>query len=153
MDGPFEGDLVRPLGLVTLNFGYAEYELDSFLERLAEATLLPPGWAQRPLGQKLSLLAQAIHALDASVHQRLDELLTQANDLFNRRNTLVHGCLLTGGRIVSGRLGVPEKKTSVEDLNALAEAASGWKERLWAYRWRQVEPLLIQPATRMPPNT
>jgi hypothetical protein len=152
VNGAFEGDLVRPLGLVTLNFGYAEYELDSFLERLASAELLPSTWAQRPLGRKLALLTEAISTLDASVKARHDELLSQAQELLVRRNGLIHGCLLSGGRIVSGRAGVSEKRTSVEDLNALAEAISAWKERLWSYRWRQVEPLISHRSSHAPPN-
>ena len=153
MNGAFEGDLVRPLGLVTLYFGYAEYELDSFLERLASAELLPSAWAQRPLGQKLAHLTEAIGTLDASVKPRHDELLGQAQELLTRRNSLIHGCLLAGGRVISGKAGVPERRTSVEDLYALAEAISAWKERLWSYRWRQVEPLLTHRSSNAPPNT
>lgn len=142
MNGVFEGDLIRPLGLVTMNFGYAEYELDSFLERLVLAGLLPDSWAQRPIGQKLNLLKQAIHPLAPSVQTRLDELLQQVQGLLDRRNTLIHGCLIAGGRVVSARSGVAEKHTSVEELNSLADEAFTWKEQLWSYRWRQIEPLL-----------
>lgn len=142
MNGAFEGDLIRPLGLVTLNFGYAEYELDSFIERLSSVGLAPESWAQRPIGQKLLLLTEAVRALDISVQAQLEALLDDARRLLDHRNLLVHGCLLSGGRIVSGRSGVKQKRTSVEDLALLAEAAFSWKERLWSYRWKQVEPLL-----------
>ena len=152
MNGSFEGDLIRPLGLVTLNFGYAEYELDSFIERLSAAGLAPDSWAQRPIGQKLVLLTNAVRTLDSSVQARLGELLSEARELLDKRNSLVHGCLLAGGRIVSGRCGVKEQRTSVDDLSSLAEAAFGWKERLWSYRWRQVEPLLGSMAVKAPPN-
>lgn len=142
MNGAFEGDLIRPLGLVTLNFGYAEYELDSFVERLSLAGLAPESWAQRPIGQKLVLLAESVRALDTSVQAELDALLDEARRLLDQRNSLVHGCLLLGGRIVSGRSGFIQKSTSVQDLNLLADAAFRWKEGLWSYRWKQVEPLL-----------
>ena len=33
----YEGDLIRPLGLVTLYFGYAKCEIDAFLQRLNDA--------------------------------------------------------------------------------------------------------------------
>ena len=39
MSRSYEGDLIRPLGLVTLNFGHAEYEFDAFLQRLSDADL------------------------------------------------------------------------------------------------------------------
>jgi hypothetical protein len=142
MNGAFEGDLIRPLGLVTMNFGIAEYELDSFLERLATVALVPNAWAQRPMGQKLGLLTEAIRMLEQSVQPHLEALLAESRQLLDRRNVLIHGCLLAGGRIVSGRTGVEEKLTSVEELNALAEAIFRWKEHLWAYRWKQIEPLL-----------
>lgn len=153
MNGAFDGDLIRPLGLVTMNFGYAEYELDSFLERLGETGRVPESWAQRPIGQKLGLLNDAIRALGSEVQASLAVLLDEASGLLDRRNALIHGCLLAGGRIVSGRKRAVERHTSVEDLNALAEEVFAWKERLWSYRWRQVEPLLQARATAAPPNT
>jgi hypothetical protein len=152
VSGAFEGDLIRPLGLVTLNFGYAEYELDLFLERLASAELLPQSWARRPIGQKLGLLTKAIRSFGPSIQSRHDELLLQAQVLVERRNALIHGCLLAGGRVVSGRTGVAEQRTSVEDLNELADAAFAWKEQLWSYRWRQIEPLLTDPLVNGKPN-
>jgi hypothetical protein len=152
VNGTFEGDLVRPLGLVTLYFGYAEYELDSFLERLAAAELLPESWSQRPIGQKLALLTEAIRILDDRVHPALDALLGEGRALLEQRNTLVHGCILGGGRVISGRTGVSETRASPEDLSSLAERAFSWKERMWAYRWKQIEPLLASHSSVAPPN-
>jgi histidine triad (HIT) family protein len=142
MSDTFEGDLIRPLGVVTLNFGYLEYELDSFLERLASAELVPASWRQRPIGQKLSLLSESLRTLDARVHSGLDTLLDEIQGLLEQRNALVHSCIVAGGRVVSGRSGVDEARTSPEELTSLAEKAFTWKERLWAYRWKQVEPQL-----------
>jgi hypothetical protein len=55
VNGAFEGDLIRPLGLVTLNFGYAEYELD--IDTVAPADA-PAGdeseFADRPTRQPAS---------------------------------------------------------------------------------------------------
>jgi hypothetical protein len=153
VNGAFEGDMVRPLGLVTLNFGYAEYELDSFIERLSSVGLAPVSWSQRPIGQKLLVLTEAIRTLDESAHPQLDTLLDEARQLLDRRNVLIHGCLLAGGRIASGRTGVKERFTSVEDLNSLAEAIFNWKERLWSYRCRHVEPLLEARLLVASPNT
>lgn len=45
----YEGDLIRPLGLVTLNFGYAEYEIDSFLQRLSNAGRIHGNWHSKPI--------------------------------------------------------------------------------------------------------
>jgi hypothetical protein len=154
MNGAYEGDLIRPLGFVTYNFGIAEYELDSFIERLASTGLVPDSWAQRPIGQKIGLLTTAIRTLEGSVQPSLDALLGEVRTLLERRNVLIHGCLQASGHIVSGRRGVQAQFTSVEDLNSLAESIFSWKERLWVYRWRQIEPLLAaQTTTIRPPNT
>jgi hypothetical protein len=77
------------------------------------------------------------------VQAGLETLLTEVNSLLEQRNVLIHGCLLAGGRITSGRSGVEEKRTSVAELNALAEGIFAWKERLWIFRWKLVEPLLV----------
>jgi hypothetical protein len=152
VNGAFEGDLIRPLGVVTMNFGLAEYEVDSFIERLVTAGLVPESWAQRPMGQKIGLLTDAIRQLGQHVQGPFNALLDDARQLLDRRNVLIHGCLLAGGRIASGRSGVEGKHTSVEDLNSLADAIFNWKERLWAFRWRQIEPLLEAFPSIAPPN-
>lgn len=137
----YEGDLIRPLGLVTVNFGYAEYEIDSFLQRLVDAGRIPSNWHSKPIGQKLAQLTVASSVSDAEVRSMLGVLLTEVDVLLAQRNMLIHGCILAGGRVTSGRLGVNEKRTSVAELNSLAEDIFSWKERLSGFRWRQVEPL------------
>ena len=138
----YEGDLIRPLGLVTLNFGYAEYEIDSFLQRLSDVGRIPGTWHSKPIGQKLAHLADALRDSNSEVQSALALLLTEVDNLLAQRNMLIHGCLLAGGRITSGRSGVEDKRTSVAELNSLAEGIFAWKERLWSFRWKQVEPLL-----------
>jgi hypothetical protein len=138
----YEGDLIRPLGLVTLNFGYAEYEIDSFLQRLSDAGRIPGNWHSRPVGQKLAHVKKALRNLNAETQSALSTLLAEVDVLLAQRNTLIHGCLLAGGRITSGRSGVEERRTSVDELTALAEAIFAWKERLSSFRWKRVEPLL-----------
>lgn len=142
MSDSYEGDLIRPLGLVTLYFGYAEYEIDTLLQRLSDAGQLPGSWSQRPIGRKLVLLTDTLKSAKPEVQAVLAKLLTEVDSLLDQRNTLIHGCLLAGGRITSGRSNVEEKRTSVEELNALAENIFSWKERLSVFRQRQVEPLL-----------
>ncbi len=138
----YEGDLVRPLGLVTLNFGYAEYEIDSFLQRLSDSGRIPSNWHSKPIGQKLAHMTNAMRDSNTEVRSALATLLAEVDSLLAQRNMLIHGCLLISGQITSGRSGVEEKITSVEELNALAESIFDWKERLSVFRWRQVEPLL-----------
>jgi hypothetical protein len=145
----FEGDLIRPLGVVTLHFGYVEYEIDSFLERLSLVGLLPDAWSQRPIGQKLALLEEAILPLGQEVLAQLQLLLIDVRVLLEERNALIHGCIVGGGRVVSGRAGVTEGHTSPAELTILGERAFSWKERLFSYRWKVCEPVLRDMA---PPN-
>jgi hypothetical protein len=49
--GTFEGDLIRPLGLVTLYFGYAEFEVNALLAVMKEVGLLAEVPAGVPFGQ------------------------------------------------------------------------------------------------------
>ncbi len=151
MSSSYESDMVRPLGLMTLYFGYAEYELDSFLERLATAGLLPDTWCQRPFGQKLALLTDALRTLAAGIQPGLGSLLDEARELLDQRNKLIHGCILAGGRVVSGRTGVEHRRTSADELTTLAEQVFSWKERMWSYRWKVVEPLLTSRSKQLAP--
>lgn len=137
-----EWDIIRPLGLVTLHFGYAEYELDSLLERLALAGF-GDSQPQRPIGQKLRSLTKSIRALAPGIQQALDALISDVEVLLARGNALIHGCILgtEEGRRVT-KVGMPDTPISRADLTSLAERIYAWKEHLWAFRWKQVEPLL-----------
>jgi hypothetical protein len=126
--------------VVTLHFGYLEYEVDSFVERLNHAGLLVD--MPHMLTQKLAAISQVVEALDSSAYALLKPLLAEVDPLIRRRNELVHGCLLTRGRVISAKPGVAPKSTSVEELTALSESVANWKERLNAFKWKQVEPLL-----------
>lgn len=142
MSAAIEGDLIRPLGLVTLYFAYAEYELDLLLEDLDPLEPFSDEKRQRQVGWKLG---QAQRLLGKFRPEGLDELLgklAEARALFERRNTLVHSCIFAGGRVVSSRPGVPEGRTSPEELDALAEQIFSWKAHIHAYRFKKVQPLL-----------
>ncbi len=54
MNVSFEGDLIRPLGLVTLYFGYAEFEVDALLDALVGVGLAVDMSRNASLGQKLA---------------------------------------------------------------------------------------------------
>lgn len=143
MNNSFEGDLIRPLGLVTLYFAYAEYELDQLLEDLSP---LQPYLDQErtwPAGSKLTRAQGLLRQLGGSSElSELQQALKETRSLFKRRNALVHSGIFAGGRLVSGRPGVPESRISVQELEDLSQAIFTCKERISVGRQRIVRPLL-----------
>jgi hypothetical protein len=139
----FDGDLIRPLGLVTLNFAYAEFELDLLLEDLAPVETIdgsPRSWT---VGKKLGKARVVLRRLRDSRLSGLEQTLTEARLLFRRRNILVHSCIVAGGRVLDSR-GVRATKTSAQDLISLAESIFSCKERIGAHRQRVVRPLMAE---------
>jgi hypothetical protein len=139
----FDGDLIRPLGLVTLHFAYAEGELDELLEALSVREPFDDAKRQWPVGQKLRHAQQLLRGFDASELAALDTALEEARVLFDRRNTIVHGRLYTGGRLVSNRPNAP-KRITPQELTELAELIFACKERIFANRCKHLLPLLAR---------
>ena len=142
MSNAFEGDLVRPLGFVTLYFAYAEYELDLLLAHLSPLEPFDEAKRQWQVGRKLTLGEDLLRRFHNGGSAGQEELFSDGRALFERRNRLVHSCVFAGGRVVSSRPGVPEWRTSPKELMELAERIFAWKEHLHVYRWRVIEPLL-----------
>jgi hypothetical protein len=142
MSATIEGDLIRPLGLVTLYFGYAEYELDALLDTLAKYgdTMAPSSKAM--LGQKLASARDQLERLRSAVARELIDLLDEGRPLFDKRNVLLHSCILGGGRVISFQEDSPLPPVTPEQLARLAEAIFAWKERLSASRQLRLIPVL-----------
>ena len=100
MNALFEGDLIRPLGLVTLNFAYAEAELDELLADLLGYKPLQESHVQWPVGQKLAQAQFLVELLNAPGLSELASTLTKGRALVERRNALVHGSIFAGGRVL-----------------------------------------------------
>lgn len=56
MSSYFEGDLIRPLGLVTLYFGYAEAQVNTLIEMLNECGLKIAVSSRVSLGYRVAAL-------------------------------------------------------------------------------------------------
>jgi hypothetical protein len=143
VSGTFEGDLIRPLGLVTLYFAYAEGELDELLQALSVRDPFDDAKRQWPVGQKLRHAQQLLRGFGASELAALDSTLDEARVLFDRRNTIVHGRIYAGGRLVYNRPNAPKCVTPSE-LTELAELIFACKERIFAYRCKHLLPLLAR---------
>jgi hypothetical protein len=143
----FEGDLIRPLGILTLYFAYAEYEVDLFLEFLSPIEPFDKKRRQWSVGRKLTLVQRLVRQLHGDGSLGREELFANARSLIERRNKLIHSCVLAGGRVISGRPGVPEWRVSPEEISELAEQIFTWKENVHAYHCLVIAPLLLKHST------
>jgi hypothetical protein len=88
VSGSFEGDIVRPLGLVTLYFGYVETEIDELLESLSVLDPFGESMRQRSVGRKLS---HAQYLLDRIRPDELADLKTTDRLQLTPKVTFVNG--------------------------------------------------------------
>jgi hypothetical protein len=144
MSASFDGDLIRPLGLVTLYFAYAEAELEELLEVLSHPEPLDESQRQWPVGRKLAHAQTLVERLGTHELADLTTTLGEARALFEKRNSLVHSCIFAGGRVVSSR-GVPDQHVTPSQLTELAESIFSWKERIYMHRRRHLHPVLAAP--------
>jgi hypothetical protein len=138
----FEGDLVRPLGFVTLYFAYAEAEIDVLIDALPSTETYNDNMRKQNVGWKLSYAQKLIRALNSKSLDDLILTLKEAKVLFERRNTIVHSSIFSGGRMVSNRKDVPTQKITPDDLTQLADSIFTCKEYINSYRQRRLMPLL-----------
>ncbi len=136
----YEGDLIRPLGLMVLYAAYAEGELDDLIESISTKEPYSDERRAWNVGKKLTLarrLARDFTANDLSV---VVNTVKDGVALFEKRNMLVHGRLFQGGKLLSNRKGNPVQYISAEEITQLAEALWAWKEQLWLYKCKMVLP-------------
>ena len=133
----FEGDMVRPLGFVTLYFAYAEAQVDEVLKTLGQVTGVSESKAQS-VGMKVGEALKAVEGIGGEKLPGLALVLKDARVLIEARNELIHGQLFNGGRLVS-RNG--DRKVTSKEIEELAERIFNWKERLWERYWRELVPL------------
>ncbi len=151
MDGAFEGDLIRPLGLMTLYFGYAEFEVDALLDALNAVGLARDTPKNAPLGQKLAVVREELTRLPLPEAAQVISLIDQARPRVDLRNVLVHSCILAEGRARPSDKSQRELTVTPEQLTALANEIFTWKEHLSAIRQKQLTPAL-QRMFAMAPN-
>lgn len=142
MSGTYEGDIIRPLGLVTLNFGYAELEIDSLLESLSGLGKLDDQVLRGSVGQKLAKAREIINDLGSEKLDELGQKLDEAVTLFDRRNALVHGAIFAGTSVVKSRVTGREQLVTPDALTSLAREIFSVKEHINVIRHRILEPIL-----------
>lgn len=146
MCGSFEGDLIRPLGLVTLYFGYVEAEVNSLLAMLRENGVPIAIPALAPLGQRLAEFASTLQGVAGSGAAEVLGLLEESKSLIEQRNALVHASILAKGRVIPNDSARSEFSVTPDQLTALAEQAFHWKERLSAAVQMRLLPALRERA-------
>lgn len=142
MNGSFEGDLVRPLGLVTLYFGYVEAQVNRLLDMVRDCGLSVDVSPAAPLGQRLVEFDRAVKRLHCTAAGEVIGLLKESKSLIDQRNALVHASVLAKGRVIPNDPSKREFSVTPEELTVLAKRAFDWMERLNAAVQRRLLPAL-----------
>ncbi|MEQ1803244.1 MAG: hypothetical protein ABL989_15045 [Gammaproteobacteria bacterium] len=146
MSASFDGDLIRPLGLVTLYFGYVEAEVNALVAQLQARGVPIEIPLAAPLGQRLAEFGAVIQGLQNAGASEVLGLLEESRLLIDRRNSLVHASILAKGRVTPNDPSKPEYSVTPDELSALAEEAFHWKERLNAAVQLRLLPTLREQA-------
>ncbi len=142
MSGMYEGDIIRPLGLVTLYCGYAELVIDGLLDSLTSFRGLEGQKRLRPVGQKLAEAREIIEGLHSEELSELIQKLDEAVVLFDRRNALVHNAIFSSTSTVTSLASGRDQPVTPEALTSLAHEIFNIKEHIDTKRQRDLEPIL-----------
>lgn len=139
-----EEDLIRPLGLVTLNFGYAEGELMNLLTVLSKNGLEINISSNASLGQKVFQFTAGISELNFECINEIKAVLNESRLLIEKRNSLIHASIFTKGRVVPNDNKIQPFIITPGELTSLANEIHNWKERLNSIIQRQLVAELLQ---------
>ena len=142
MNVSFEGDLIRPLGLVTLYFGYAEFEVDALLNALESAGFPITVASTIPLGRKLAVARDVLSRRQIPEAIQVISIIDEAKSMIELRNLLVHSSILAGGRVTPSDKAQHEVTVTPDQLVRLADDIFTWKERLSVARQLKLMPAL-----------
>jgi hypothetical protein len=148
VSGTFEGDLIRPLGLVTLYFGYADAQVNLLMSMLQESGVAVEVAPIAPLGQRLKEFASVAAGFPGSSAAEVLGLLEESKTLIEQRNELVHASILAKGRVIPNDPSRAEFRVTPDQLTDLAERAFDWKERLNAAVQLRLLPALRERSRR-----
>ena len=144
MSDATDGDLIRPLGLVTLYFGYLEAEVNALVSRLRDAGVPIEVSESSSLGLRLIEVGEAVQGLADPAADEVLALIGQSKILIDQRNALVHASVLARGRVLPNKANSPEFQVNPTELTALANQAFDWKEQLSAAVQLRLLPALRQ---------
>lgn len=142
MNVSLEGDLIRPLGLVTLYFGYAEFEVDALLDSLVGIGLAVDKPRNASVGQQLAAVRDVLSRQKIAEADELIGIVDEGRPLIELRNTFVHSSIVAGGRVRPSDKARSDMTVTPEQLTQLADAIFDWKERLSATRQLKLMPAL-----------
>ena len=138
----FEGDLLRPLELVTLYFGYAEFEVYALLDALVGVGLAVDMPRSASLGQELAVVREVLSRQTIAEAGQLIAIVDEVRPLIELRNILVHSSIVAGGRVRPSDKARSDMTVTPEQLTQLADTIFTWKERLSVTRQLQLIPAL-----------
>ena len=126
--------------VVTLYFGYAEFEVDALLDALVGVGLAVDRPRNASLGQKLAVVREVLSRQKIAEAGQLVAIVDEGRPLIELRNTLVHSSIVAGGRVRPSDKARSDMTVTPEQLTQLADAIFTWKERLSATRQLRLIP-------------
>ena len=136
-----DGDIVRGLGFVTMYAAWVEEDVDDILRMLEPIEQFDERKRRWFISRKIEHAAELVRALESDELEALPSALEGAIELFERRNTFVHGRIYAGfdhvDYIQGGRPNSPTEPITSAELYLLAN-------EMWEYRGNFIGPQIFR---------
>ena len=120
-----DADIVKALGFVALYAAYVEESIDVVMERLSAENKVTDQQRKLPTSQKIDWCLSVLKSFESDELDDLTALLKDAANLLERRNEVIHGRIYgdndRSDNLKSGRVGVPDREVTADELYDLAE--------------------------------
>ncbi len=120
-----DSDLIKALGFVALYAAYVEEGVDIVMLRLSKTKPYDESQSRLPTSRKIAWCESELATLNSPEITRVTGLLGEAKRLLVLRNEVIHGRIYVGFErgemLASGRMGVPDRSITADELYDLAE--------------------------------
>ena len=119
-----DGDIVRGVGFVTIYSAHLEGRIDELLFQLSVIKAFTDKDQRLPISQKIEKARKILKSVSDPLAIEICESLVICKDLFESRNELIHGRILSPDyhekNLKSSRPNYPDRPVTAEELYALA---------------------------------
>jgi hypothetical protein len=127
-----DGDIVRGLGLVTLNASYLEEQIEGLVDLLNHYKVYTGGWQ---ISSKIKHAKTVVADLDRNRFSSLITDLGSCLKIFKDRNALIHGRIYAGvnrpDTLKSSNPNVPDRIVESSELYQLANEMSEFRSAIY----------------------